>query len=224
VTSAARRAILFGTALAVLWGKRLACRTTGSSLSCFPSTRPIRLGVTPYRLAGRSLRASSPPLTRLRLRFAILAPLVCVRRLHGRGDPEPPPSCRLHGGELSEGLPVPRRRALEASAARMAKRSGQAASDGHDGHRERPATEYGEPEAGGPPRKTSAGADVLRVHGNGLSNGEAFGLAGLGSAGRGASGSGFCSAASGCRAGRSSPGSGGLSTSSASSSASSSGV
>jgi len=65
----------------------------------------------------------------------------------GRGNPEPPASCRLHGGELSEGLPVPRRRALGASAARMAKRSGQAASGGHDGHRERPAMGHWQPRA-----------------------------------------------------------------------------
>ena len=69
-------AIPFGTALAVLWGKRLACRTTGSSLSCFPSTRPTRLGVTPYRFAGRSLRPSLASLTLMCLRSCILPALV----------------------------------------------------------------------------------------------------------------------------------------------------
>ena len=49
--------------------------------------------------------------------------------------------------ELSEGLPVPRSRAMGASAARMAKRSGHAESGGHDGHRERPAMGHWRPRA-----------------------------------------------------------------------------
>ena len=43
----------------------------------------------------------------------------------------------------SSGLPVPRSRAMGASEATMAKRSGHAASEGQDARSERPATGHG---------------------------------------------------------------------------------
>ena len=48
--------------------------------------------------------------------------------------------------ELSEGLPVPESRAVGASGATMAERSGHAVNGGLEGRRERPATGMGSPE------------------------------------------------------------------------------
>ena len=53
------------------------------------STRPIRLGVTPYRLAGRSPPPSRLRLTRICLRCAIHGSAGQIRRLNGRGNPSP---------------------------------------------------------------------------------------------------------------------------------------
>jgi hypothetical protein len=50
-------------------------------------------------------------------------------------------------GESSEGLPVPGSRAMEASVARMAKRSGHAVSVGQEARRERPAMGHWQPRA-----------------------------------------------------------------------------
>jgi hypothetical protein len=53
----------------------------------------------PSPVAGRSLGHPCPPLARRRLRSAILAALVVVRRLPGRGQPRPgPPRIPLEGG------------------------------------------------------------------------------------------------------------------------------
>jgi hypothetical protein len=51
--------------------------------------------------------------------------------------------------QASEGLPVPESRAMEASEARMAKRSGHAVSRGLEGRGERPAMGMGSPERRG---------------------------------------------------------------------------
>ena len=51
---------------------------------------PNRLGVTPYRLAGRSPPPSRLWLTRICLRCAIHGSAGQIRRLNGRGIPEPP--------------------------------------------------------------------------------------------------------------------------------------
>ena len=56
----------------------------------FASLEARRLRVTPYRLAGRSLRPSRPPLTRMCLRCAIHGFAGHIRRLNGRGNPSPP--------------------------------------------------------------------------------------------------------------------------------------
>jgi len=58
-----------------------------------------RLGVTPYRLAGRSLRPSRLRLTQVCLRCAIHGSAGHIRRLNGRGNPEPPQLEREASGE-----------------------------------------------------------------------------------------------------------------------------
>jgi len=63
----------------------------GQASACHARTRPSRLGVTPYRLAGRSLRPSWASLTRMCLRCAIHRSAGHIRRLNGRGNPSPPP-------------------------------------------------------------------------------------------------------------------------------------
>jgi hypothetical protein len=63
----------------------------GQASACHAGTRPIRLGATPYRLAGRSLRPSWASLTRMCLRSGIHAYAGHIRRLNGRGYPSPPP-------------------------------------------------------------------------------------------------------------------------------------
>jgi hypothetical protein len=60
----------------------------------------------------------------------------------------------LRGG-WSSGLPMPESRAMGASEARMAKRSGHAESRGPEGRGERPATGMGSPERRGDPRSPS---------------------------------------------------------------------
>ncbi len=62
----------------------------GQASACHARTRPTRLGVTPYRLAGRSLRPSWASLTRMCLRSGIHACAGHIRRLNGRGNPSPP--------------------------------------------------------------------------------------------------------------------------------------
>ena len=65
----------------------------------------------------------------------------------------------------SEGLPVPQSRAMGASAARMAKRSGHAESVGHDARRERPAMGRWQPRACATPgaRKANCPHDLAAV-------------------------------------------------------------
>jgi len=63
---------------------------TGRASACHASARPTRPGVAPYHLAGRSLRPSRPPLTRICLRSAIHGSAGQIRRLNGRGNPWPP--------------------------------------------------------------------------------------------------------------------------------------
>jgi hypothetical protein len=60
-----------------------------SACHAFTPTRPIRLGATPYRFAGRSLRPSWASLTRMCLRSGIHACAGHIRRLNGRGNPSP---------------------------------------------------------------------------------------------------------------------------------------
>jgi hypothetical protein len=62
----ARRSPSRGAGVCLVGGQASVCRA-------FPSTRPIRLGVTPYRLTGSSLRPSRPPRTRMCLRSGIHA-------------------------------------------------------------------------------------------------------------------------------------------------------
>jgi hypothetical protein len=70
-------------------------------------SRTRRLGATPYRLAGRSLRPSRPSLTRMCLRSGLHASAGHIRRLNGRGSPSPPqlngPRARRRCGRGSRG-------------------------------------------------------------------------------------------------------------------------
>ena len=98
-----------------------------------------------------------------------------IRRLNGRGNPSPTSSRKPSPSwprfswrtsvrsrepvfqpgsqslEEASGSPCPGSRRMQTSAARMAKRSRSRVSGGQDARSERPATGYGEPEAGAQP-------------------------------------------------------------------------
>jgi hypothetical protein len=73
-------------------GASVSLAAVGQASACHAGMRPIRLGATPYRLAGRSLRPSWASLTRMCLRCAIHGSAGHIRRLNGRGNPSPPRS------------------------------------------------------------------------------------------------------------------------------------
>ena len=112
----------------------------------------------PCRLAGRSLRASCPPVTRCWPRFAILAALGHQRRSIGRGDPEPsnvsPARAKLR---LNERRAPERARARPPGGAAAGRRPGKAAM-ARDGIA---AVKRVRPPGGGPARLQWPGMALL---------------------------------------------------------------
>jgi hypothetical protein len=89
-----------------------------------------RLGAAPYRLAGRSLRPSWAPLTRMCLRCAIHGFAGHIRRLNGRGSPSPPQLVVAMQFRRSRSVGTRRRRESLRTLSRQGRRPGSAPADG----------------------------------------------------------------------------------------------
>jgi hypothetical protein len=93
-------------------GASVPLAAVGQASACHASTRSTRLGVTPYRLAGHSLRPSWASLTRMclrrreRLRLGIHACAGHIRRLNGRGNPSPHQLVGVRAGGPGEYRPT----------------------------------------------------------------------------------------------------------------------
>ena len=89
-----------------------------------------RLGVTPYRLAGRSPPPSRLRLTRICLRCAIHGFAGQIRRLNGRGNPSPPVLVGAMNFWRRRSVGTRRRRESLRTISRQGRRRGSSPADG----------------------------------------------------------------------------------------------